>query len=72
LNNTINAFANWSVPNYWNTTKTYKTNILGGFWQGGNFWSDYYGNDTSGDYLGDQLLPWNSSGNISVGGTGFL
>ena len=54
--------------NEWNIPKTPGTNIVGGPWLGGNYWSDYAGNDTDGDGLGDTLLPYNSSGNIQDGG----
>ncbi len=66
FNNTINAQDNGN--NFWNITKTAGTNIIGSHWIGGNFWSDYSGKDTDGDGLGDTLLPYNSSGNITNGG----
>ncbi len=66
FNNTNNAFDNGS--NTWNITKTAGTNIIGGAWLGGNYWSDYAGKDLDGDGLGDTLLPYNSSGNITNGG----
>jgi len=66
FNNTNNAYDTGS--NIWNITKTSGTNIIGGLYLGGNYWSDYAGVDTDGDGLGDTLLPYNSSGNITNGG----
>lgn len=66
FNSMKNAFDNGN--NIWNITKTNGTNIIGGSWLGGNYWSDYTGIDTTGDGLGDTLLPYNSSGGIVNGG----
>ena len=66
FNNTNNAYDNGN--NIWNITKTPGTNIVWGPYIGGNYWSDYVGNDTDGDHLGDTLLPYNCSGKIKHGG----
>ncbi|MCD4806759.1 MAG: right-handed parallel beta-helix repeat-containing protein, partial [Methanococcoides sp.] len=47
LNNTNNAIDNGN--NSWNITKIAGTNIIGGLWLGGNYWSDYNGFDVDGD-----------------------
>ena len=66
FNNTNNAYDDGN--NTWNIAKTDGTNIIGGSWLGGNYWSDYTGEDLDADGLGDTRLPYNSSGDIKNGG----
>jgi parallel beta-helix repeat protein len=66
LNNRNNAYDEGN--NTWDIAKTDGTNIIGGSWLGGNYWSDYTGEDSDGDGLGDTMLPYNSSGGIQNGG----
>ncbi|NAT10896.1 hypothetical protein C4E22_05040, partial [ANME-1 cluster archaeon AG-394-G06] len=66
FNNTNNAYD--EGHNIWNITKTLGTNIIGGPWLGGNYWSNYAGEDSDGDGLGDTFLPYNCSGRIMEGG----
>jgi|GEM_PF-5633184 len=65
-NNTANAQDN--VGTNWNITKTSGTNILGGPFIGGNFFSNYTGTDGNFDRIGDT----NHTIAGTTGGTDFL
>ena len=66
FNNTNNAYDDGN--NTWNITKTAGTNIIGGPYLGGNYWSDYKGFDVDEDGIGDWQIPYNCSGEIIKGG----
>ncbi|MGC9443626.1 MAG: right-handed parallel beta-helix repeat-containing protein [Candidatus Methanospirareceae archaeon] len=58
FDNPINAYD--GGINIWNISKTAGPNILGGSWLGGNYWSDYTGEDINGDGFGD--IPYDIPG----------
>ncbi|MCK5039929.1 MAG: right-handed parallel beta-helix repeat-containing protein [Candidatus Aenigmarchaeota archaeon] len=52
-NNTYSASDRSYGKNSWNTTNQTGPNIIGGPYIGGNYFSDYTGNDTNGDGFGE-------------------
>ncbi len=66
-NNAYLLFTSYDYDNTWNVTKRKGENILGGNWVGGNYWSDYRGEDVDGDGIGD--TPYEIHGEIIIGPT---
>jgi parallel beta-helix repeat protein len=55
FSNTNNSYDDGT--NSWNITATFGQNIIGGPYIGGNYWSDYTGNDSTSDGLGETPYP---------------
>ncbi len=53
FNCSYNIIFNGNLNNHFNTTKFLTNNIINGTHIGGNFWSDYNGNDTNLDGIGE-------------------
>ncbi len=68
FNNTRNIQSPTPASNNWYIVKTPGTNVVGGPYLAGNYWSDYEGFDVNFDGIGDTKLPYNANGSIAGSG----
>jgi len=59
--NSVFNVSNVRYINFWNTTKTLGTNIIGGPYIGGNWYSNYTNWDTDGDGIGEDIYILNEN-----------
>jgi len=67
FSNGTNEEGSGTKTNYWNITNTSGTNIMGGAYIGGNYWSNYPGGDLGSDGIGDTHIPFTDFSNITGG-----